>query len=328
MRTGLRGVWSAASLLTIAALTLGACADADRAISPRPLVGDIALGFVPVPPPPAWGTQPNVAEQELFEVCKVFVGAPAPTLASFTFGGTSTNASGTVPVGPLTFDLGDGGCREVWASAVGYTDQLSVTETAPTSTGWSTTWVMTDVLRNPDNSITTTVTNGTGLGPVGGTVHGKRGILVVFTNTYTPPPPPPDPSGCTYTKGYYRNHPVDVAAKIATLGGTIMVGGQTLNAAQAQAILNATPGKAGNITFTSNLLLNAAQQLISAILNGGLTGPSSVQGFISTAQAHIVLAANKTALSTNPANYDLSGVVNDLSNFNEGGVANFPHCGD
>ena len=96
-------------------------------------------------------------------------------------------------------------------------------------------------------------------------VFGLPGVATLTCGTAPPPPP----SLCTYTKGFYRNHSNVTADVIASTGGTITVGSSSLSAAQAQAVLNATPGKPGNVTFTSNLLLNLVQQLITAELEHG-----------------------------------------------------------
>ena len=54
---------------------------------------------------------------------------------------------------------------------------------------------------------------------------------------------------CTYTKGYYRNHASVTSSVIAGMGGTILLGSKNLTAAQAQDILNATPGQSGNVSW-------------------------------------------------------------------------------
>jgi hypothetical protein len=82
------------------------------------------------------------------------------------------------------------------------------------------------------------------------------------------------------------------AAVIAGMGGTIPVGSMNLTTARAQAVLNATPGTPGSVTFTSNLLLNLVQQLITAELNTarGSTASTGVQAAITAANAGINVA--------------------------------------
>lgn len=73
--------------------------------------------------------------------------------------------------------------------------------------------------------------------------------------TPTPPPPPPPPPGpnCTYTQGYWKNHPQDWPVTELTLGDT------TYTLWQAIEILKTPPR--GNVTYI------LAHQLIAAKLN-------------------------------------------------------------
>ena len=125
---------------------------------------------------------------------------------------------------------------------------------------------------------------------------------------------------CTYTKGFYRNHPNVTASVIAFMGGSVQVGSTNLSAARAQAVLNATPNDGSNVTYTSNLLLNLAQQVITAKLNvarGSTTSPS-VQSAIASASSSITVTLSggqirlTTALSTDAA----SALVATIENFN------------
>ena len=97
---------------------------------------------------------------------------------------------------------------------------------------------------------------------------------------------------CTYTKGYYRNHASVTSSVIAGMGGTIPLGSKNLTAAQAQDILNATPGQSGNVSWgTDNLLLNLAQQVLASELNvaRGSTASSAVQSAITQANTAITV---------------------------------------
>jgi hypothetical protein len=131
-------------------------------------------------------------------------------------------------------------------------------------------------------------------------------------------PPPPPPSVCTYTKGYYRNHPAATSAIIAGSGGKVLLGSTALNAAQAQSVLNATPGSPGNVTFSSNLLLNLAQQVIAAELNGvrGSTVSPDVQSAVDAANAGIsvALAGGQIQLSSSLAT--MSSLEATIETFN------------
>jgi hypothetical protein len=153
------------------------------------------------------------------------------------------------------------------------------------------------------------VTNGT-------PVFGLPGVATLTCGS-TPPPPP---SLCTYTKGFYRNHPNVTASVIAGMGGTVKVGAKNLTAAQAQAVLNALPGQASKVTYTSNLLLNLVQQLITTELNvaRGSTASAGVQSAIASANAAITVgtAGGGIQLSTGLATDAASALGDALEGFN------------
>jgi len=146
-------------------------------------------------------------------------------------------------------------------------------------------------------------------------VFGLPGVATLTCGT--PPPPPPV---CTYTKGFYRNHSDVTAAVVAGMGGTVPVGASALTAAQAQAVLNAVPGQAGNVTFASNLLLNVVQQLITAELNIARGSPASagVQAAISSTNAGVTatVAGGQITLASSLTTGSVSGAVATLESFN------------
>ena len=125
---------------------------------------------------------------------------------------------------------------------------------------------------------------------------------------------------CTYTKGFYRNHPNVTASVIAGMNGSVRLGTVNLTAAQAQGVLEATPGSTGNVTYTSNLLLNLAQQVITAKLNvaRGSTASAGVQSAIASASSAITVTLTNgqirltSALSTDSA----SALNSTIENFN------------
>ena len=149
-------------------------------------------------------------------------------------------------------------------------------------------------------------------------VFGLPGIVTLTCGS--PPPPPPPPGVCTYTKGFYRTHPEVTASLIAGFGGSVRVGSTNLTAAQAQAVLNATPGLPSNVTYSSNLLLNLAQQVITAKLNvaRGSTASPGVQSAIASASSAITVTLSggpiqlSSALSTDSA----SALTSTIENFN------------
>jgi hypothetical protein len=127
-----------------------------------------------------------------------------------------------------------------------------------------------------------------------------------------------DATGCTYTKGWYRNNGSNTI---------IAVDGRTVG--QEQQIFAATPGKPGNVTWgADNNNLNLYQQLLAALnnLNGDATGgPAAVDAAIAAALA----ATGGTGTTiTVAAGTDVSGLINVLSAFNEGTYTGWPHCAD
>jgi hypothetical protein len=150
-------------------------------------------------------------------------------------------------------------------------------------------------------------------------INTAHGWTVVFTNTAPPPP-----SGCTYTKGWYRNKNGS-----ATIDQT--VDGRTI--AQQRLIFDATPaGKVNGVTWgDDNNNLNLYQQLLAALNNLNNTGVAPFGGpaAVNTAIAAALAATGGTGLQiTVAAGTDVSGLISVLSAFNEGQFAGFPHCGD
>ena len=132
--------------------------------------------------------------------------------------------------------------------------------------------------------------------------------------------PPPPPSGCTYTKGWYRNNGEETI---------IAVDGRTI--AQAETIFDATPGQPGGVTWPegNNDVLNLYQQLLAALQNLGGdanedNGPAAVDAAIDAAQ-------NGTGgvglnITTTLTQQQVSDLIDVLSAFNEGEFAGWPHC--
>lgn len=139
---------------------------------------------------------------------------------------------------------------------------------------------------------------------------------VTFTNTV-----PDEETGCTYTKGWYRNNGSSTV---------IAVDGRTI--AEAQAIFAATPGKPGTVTFGgNNTLLNLYQQLLAALNNLGgdanaSDGPDDVDQAIIDALAGT--GGTGTAITTTLTQDEMSDLIETLSDFNEGYYEGWPHCDD
>ena len=144
-------------------------------------------------------------------------------------------------------------------------------------------------------------------------VNAFHGATATFYNTAVP-----QQTGCTYTKGWYRNNGSNTI---------IAVDGRTVG--QEQQIFDATPGKPGSVTWgADNNNLNLYQQLLAALnnLDGNATaGPPAVDAAIAAALA----ATGGTGTTiTVAAGTDVSGLIAVLSAFNEGSYSGWPHCGD
>lgn len=142
-------------------------------------------------------------------------------------------------------------------------------------------------------------------------VNAFHSATVTFTNTA-------DATGCTYTKGWYRNNGSSTI---------IAVDGRTVG--DEQQIFAATPGKPGNVTWgADNNNLNLYQQLLAALNNLGgnpTGGPAEVDAAIAAALAATGGSGTNITVA---AGTDVSGLISVLSAFNEGSLTGFPHCED
>ena len=125
----------------------------------------------------------------------------------------------------------------------------------------------------------------------------------------------PASQNCTFTIGYYKNHPD------AWPVGSLTLGNNNYTAAELLAILNTPAG--------GNGLLILAHQLIAAKLNvAGGADPTPVAGFIATADGLIGnLIVPPTGGSTdflNPS--DVQATADALDSYNNGN-SGVPHCG-
>jgi hypothetical protein len=146
-------------------------------------------------------------------------------------------------------------------------------------------------------------------------VNAFHSATVTFTNAAVA-------TGCTYTKGWYRNKG----------SNTIIALADGLTKSQQQQVFNATPGQPGLVSWTGgNNTLNLYQQLLAAINNlGGETGgPAGVDAAIAAAQAGTNVTTNGGGVQIAlVGGTNVSGLISTLSNFNEGTLSGFPHCGD
>ena len=105
------------------------------------------------------------------------------------------------------------------------------------------------------------------------------------------------------------------------MGGTVQLGNVNLNATRAQAVLNATPGDGGNVTFGgNNALLNLAQQVISAELNvaRGSTVSSSQLAAIAAANAGMTVTfpSGGIQIATALSSTTIGTLTSTIENFN------------
>jgi hypothetical protein len=142
----------------------------------------------------------------------------------------------------------------------------------------------------------------------------------------TPPPPREDAgtcsyNACTYTQGFYKNHPEAWANVFLTMGGV------AYSQSESMALLNLPSLGDGSVIL--------AKQLIAALLNGGECNPNVT---VAVAAAQDWMSANKDADGRLPygtmcdANNQGSGcpavaLGETLDQFNNG-LSGTPHCGD
>ena len=267
----------------------------------------------------AGGTYPANLADGVVRLCKTGNAA-----GSFSFTWSLNDAAPTaIPGGPIVLTGAGTVCRNIYTSTIDNTigvDKVVITEGAD-----ATNWALTG--RNIDQYFGQFVSypaprlsgdnDATPARGVTVYINDDMAKLVTFTNTFTAPS-----TGCTYTKGWYRNH------GSSTIDATI--DGRTI--AQQQAIFDATPGKPGNPPVTwgdDNLLLNLYQQLLAALnnLNGDATGgPAAVDAAISAALGGT--GGTGLNITTTLTHDQMSDLVDTLSDFNEGTFTGWPHCDD
>ena len=120
-----------------------------------------------------------------------------------------------------------------------------------------------------------------------------------------PPPPPPPGDGCTLTQGFWKNHPEAWPVSSLALGSV------TYTAAQLGDIFDEP--------VAGNGLISLAHQLIAAKLNiASGADPSSIQADIASADALIDGLVVPPIGSGSLAPSDTSGLVDAMTDFNEG----------
>ena len=248
----------------------------------------------------------RTANQGELEICK------DGDAASFSITGLGAD--------PVTVDLTDGECRVIVVDKRTGLDTLRLTVTELPSLTSSFTSVKSTTVHNeydpniqdggPDVLPLDVVTS-TSSSTVDVKINEYIGTLLEYVNTKPT-------TGCTYTKGWYRNNGSNTI---------IAVDGRTVG--DQQAIFGATPGKPNGVTWgADNNNLNLYQQLLAALnnLGGDATGgPDAVDKAISDALA---ATGGSGKAITVAGGTDVSGLINVLSAFNEGTFAGWPHCDD
>ena len=322
MKTFARGTTMA---LAIAAFAM-ACADSATAPRRALLPDGIALAIsTTVIDFQGGGSYPTGVADGYVVLCKTGDAAGTFNFTVAQTGGATTNVTRTLGAGGGT-DCGTGPAFTSAISGNGDPDQVVITEA--TQANWAVTGV--DIVQYLARGIF-----GPDPGPGGYTaprlddafsvanrqatvyVNGDMARRVTFTNHFTPPPV----TGCTYTKGWYRNN-----------GSSTVIAVDGRSIAEAQAIFNATPGKPGTVTFGGdNTLLNLYQQLLAALNNLGGdanedNGPAAVDAAIDAAQNGT--GGSGTNITTTLTQTEMSDLINTLSAFNEGTLQGWPHCDD
>jgi hypothetical protein len=276
----------------LALIVAAACSDT---MTPPDAPSGFAVGDVSAPP--------QAAQLTKLIVCKT-----GDTGGSFDVTRTAIGASTGTVSGPDT-PISAGQCKEVANDdgASGIASNVTIDEDA--ADGVTQTVVSCRQIVVGGSETDCSFTDGGSL-----VLNSFHGYVITYNNDEEEVP-----EICTYTKGWYRNN-----------GSDTVEGLDGLTKAQVQAIFNATPGKPGNVTFTSNNLLNLYQQLAAAILNGGATsGIDDVEDAIDDALLGTTVTVNGTiAITTDLSQEEISDLIETLSSFNEGDFEGAPHCDD
>ena len=258
---------------------------------------------------------PNAGQAQ---VCKVGNSATFSVVfsgASFTAGQVNTSAgalTATATPGTYNLSLAAGACVIIYTRPVvgGTTSDPNVTAVITENAGPT---LLSVTVSAPDVGGPTSTAN---LGARSATLNFNmfHDAIATFTNA------PPVTTGCTYTKGWYRNNGEETI---------IAVDGRTI--AQVETIFDATPGKPGGVTWPDgqNDVLNLYQQLLAALQNLGgnaTAGPADVDAAVAAALAGT--GGTGLNITTTLTQEQVSDLIDVLSSFNEGEFAGWPHCTD
>ncbi len=179
------GRWIAGVGLALGVASLGACASDSSTLTDP---GRPSFGGAPINP-----TGDRTVEFELFELCKDYSGQAGPSVTFDVTVDRDNNNTGADVSFQVT--LADGECQEIWTDGGPIQDLVTVTEQVPVPAigSYMPSFVKTKLVRTSgvDNVVVDAPVAGNSTSEAfsGDTPNGVVGVLVEFTNTYTPPPP-------------------------------------------------------------------------------------------------------------------------------------------
>jgi hypothetical protein len=286
---------------SLAALALIATACVDAPVSPTSSIAPSAavLGALANKPPL------DLSLEGQAWVCK-----DGNSTGTFPFsvsidGGTAVNYN--IPVGQCVM------VHSVSRQAFGITSTVSATEgTLPAN------WTLGTI------TVESNVSNTNAYMPVinsptaSGRIANDFGIVITFTNTFTPPPPR---ENCTLTQGYWKNHGEDWDQ--VSDGKPFLTTSTFYNSGVSYLTILNTPPKGGNA------YLQLAHQFIAASLNlnGGTSANASVNAAISGAATYFAGAPAGIPNPVDPTRSQLQGWATTLDNYNNGLIGP-GHCED
>lgn len=246
-------------------------------------------------------TQPQPGPQTgTLTICKI-AGSGVNVGDSFSFTTSANGGAASSPISVMAGTANAPGCASAGTFNVG--DSVVVTEAASTGVTVS--------------AITGTSTINLTAGTATVTIVAGDNNKVTYTNTKASPP---TVTGCTFTKGYWKNHTEAITAAMLTQVNTAL--GTSLTMDQLVAILGGAPA--------GNYAIELASQLITAELNiaGGASSTASVNAAITTAISYLVFdSSGNVTLASGVTNDQASTVNGVLDQYNNGLASGGPaHC--
>jgi hypothetical protein len=313
--------------VAVMAAFIAACADAPTsAVGFTPSLPNLDLGSIATPPPEELvlckagpvGTYTFNATATHPVLRNAATGANDLTTATYTIvvsAGSTINVGGSVVPGACyAFTNTSGSHNHIAVASGSINATVTVVETGIPA-GIDFDHVV--VYQNTAGVVSTTSsTTNSASGHLGGIAVGQSlGASITFYNVLEPT------TGCTYTKGWYQNP--NGAPTVTAVDGRTKTEAQTILASTP----SPNPAKNLGVTWGSdNLLHNLYQQLLTALLNGGASGPADVQTAITDAQNGT--GGTGLNITTTLTHDEMAALVATLTAFNEGTYPGWPHCAD